>query len=514
MPTRLAFLLAALPAVCCSLAASETPAADQAPNVILVMADDLGIGDISPTNPACKIATPRLQQMANEGLTFLDAHTTSAVCTPTRYGLLTGRYNWRSRLARGVLSGTSEHLIPADRPTLGHLMQAAGYHTAMIGKWHLGWDWAKTDGGIDFTQPVVNGPDINGFDSYYGHCGSLDMPPYVWVDTGRITAVPDREEGVTAKEDRYGWYRKGPIGSDFQIPDVLPHLFGKATDYVESRAAAAKDGTPFFLYLPLPAPHTPIVPLPPFKEASGLNPYADFVMQVDHLMGELLDCVKAAGLDKNTLIVFTSDNGCSPQANFELLREKSHDPSAGFRGHKADIFEGGHRVPLIARWPGRIAPGTTSDALACLTDLYPTLAEITEQPRAEQGGEDGFSLLPVLTASGDSQRTSLVSHSIDGSFAIRQGPWKLCLCRGSGGWSEPKEPAAAKQGLPPLQLFHLGEDPAETTNVAAQHPERVAELLLLLDGFVQAGRSTPGEPLANDREVAFLPEGVRLPSRP
>ena len=514
MPTRLAFLLAALPAVCCSLAASKTPAADQPPNVILVMADDLGIGDISPTNPACKIQTPRLQRMADEGMTFLDAHTSSSVCTPTRYGLLTGRYNWRSRLARGVLSGTSEHLIPAERPTLGHLMQAAGFHTAMIGKWHLGWDWAKTDGRIDFTKPVKNGPDINGFDSYYGHCGSLDMPPYVWVDTGRITAEPDREEGVTAKEDRYGWYRTGPIGADFQIPEVLPHLFDKATAYVESRAATAKEGEPFFLYLPLPAPNTPIVPLPPFKDASGLNPYADFVMQVDHLMGELLDCVAEAGLDETTLVIFTSDNGCSPQANFELLREKSHDPSAGYRGHKADIYEGGHRVPLIARWPGRIAPGATTAALACLTDIYPTLADITEQPRAEQGGEDGFSLLPVLTGRGDSERTSLISHSIDGSFAIRQGDWKLCLCRGSGGWSEPKEPAATKQGLPLLQLFHLGDDPAETANVAEEHPERVAELLLLLDELVQAGRSTPGAALANDRAVAFLQEGVSLPSRP
>ncbi len=477
------------------------------------MADDLGIGDISPTNPECKIATPRLQQMADEGLTFLDAHTTSSVCTPTRYGLLTGRYNWRSRLAKGVLSGTSEHLIPAERPTLGHLMQAAGYHTAMIGKWHLGWDWAKSEGGIDFTKPVLNGPDINGFDSYYGHCGSLDMPPYVWVDTGRITAAPDREEGVTAQEDRYGWYRQGPIGPDFKIPEVLPHLFGKATSYVESRATDAKAGQPFFLYLPLPAPHTPIVPLPPFKDASGLNPYADFVMQVDHLMGTLLDCLKETGLDDNTLVIFTSDNGCSPQANFASLQEKGHEPSGGYRGHKADIFEGGHRVPLIARWPGSVSAGQTTRGLACLTDIYPTLREITGQPQAEQGGEDGFSLMPLLTGSGPSQRASLVSHSIEGSFAIRQGPWKLCLCRGSGGWSDPKEPAAKKQGLPPLQLFHLGDDPAETTNVADEHPERVSDLLLLLDSIVEAGRSTPGAPLANDRQVTFLPDGVVLPSR-
>ncbi len=184
------------------------------PNVILVMADDLGIGDVSPTNPDCKIRTPHLQKMADQGLTFLDAHTPSSVCTPTRYGLLTGRYNWRSRLARGVLGGRSEHLIPAQRPTLGHLMRGAGYHTAMIGKWHLGWDWHKVDGKIDFSQPVRNGPDINGFDRYYGHCGSLDMPPYVWVDTGRITAMPDREEGVSRNEDRYGWYRKGAFGAD------------------------------------------------------------------------------------------------------------------------------------------------------------------------------------------------------------------------------------------------------------------------------------------------------------
>jgi len=481
------------------------------PNVILVMADDLGIGDLTATNSDCKIKTPRLQQLADEGITFLDAHTPSSVCTPTRYGLLTGRYNWRSRLARGVLSGTSEHLIPAERPTLGHLMKAAGYQTAMIGKWHLGWDWHKEGKTIDFTKPVVNGPDINGFDTYYGHCGSLDMPPYVWVDTGKVTAVPVREEGVTKQEDRYGWYRKGPIGPDFDIPQVLPHLFDKSIAYVQAKTAAARAGTPFFLYLPLPAPHTPIVPIPPFKDASGLNPYADFVMQVDHLMGRLLDAVKAAGLDENTLVIFTSDNGCSPEANFPLLAEHGHDPSGPFRGHKADIYEGGHRVPLLARWPGTIPPARTTNTLACLTDIYSTLAEVTGQPRATVGGEDGFSLLPVLTGTGESARDTLISHSIDGSFAIRQGPWKLCLCRGSGGWSAPKENNAKKQGLPPLQLFDLTNDPAEATNVAADHPAEVSRLLQLLNRQVAAGRCSPGKPLANDRKVTFLPFGVSLP---
>jgi arylsulfatase A len=509
--TNLLFLIAL--AGLLSLSSSIDTAASKHPNVIVVMADDLGIGDVSPTNPECKIKTPNLQSMADEGLVFSDAHTPSSVCTPTRYGLLTGRYNWRSRLARGVLSGTSKHLIPADRPTLGHLMRKAGYHTSMIGKWHLGWDWNKPDGkNIDFTKPVLNGPDINGFDQYYAHCGSLDMPPYVWVDTGRVTAQPDRTEGVTKKEDRYGWYRKGPIGSDFHIEKVLPHLFEKTISRVNERASDAKSGKPFFIYLALPAPHTPIVPVPPFKDASGLNPYADFVMQTDHHMGELMAAVKKAGLDDNTLVVFTSDNGCSPEANFQLLKEHGHNPSAIYRGHKADIYEGGHRVPFIARWPGKIKGGRTTKALACLTDIYTTLEAITEQKRQDIGGEDGFSLLPVFEGADSSGRSALISHSIGGSFAIRKGPWKLCLSAGSGGWSAPRENEAKKQGLPAIQLFNLNNDPAETNNIADSRPKHVKSLIRLLELQVKHGRSTKGESLSNDREITFLPEGVKLPA--
>ncbi len=510
MVSRLRFYLLVLWACTLGYVDTQSLAADN-PNIVLVMADDLGIGDISPTNPKCKIATPRLQQLANNGLTFFDAHSTSSVCTPTRYGLLTGRYNWRSRLSRGVLNGRSDHLIPAERATLGHLLRESGYHTAMIGKWHLGWDWYKEDKDIDFTKPVVNGPDINGFDYYYGHCGSLDMPPYVWVDTGQVTAVPDREEGVTSQEDAYGWYREGPIGSDFHIPEVLPHLFDKSIEYVTRHSEDAKKGKPFFLYLPLPAPHTPIVPVAPFRDASGINPYADFVMQVDHLMGSLLDCLSEQGLEQNTLVIFTSDNGCSPQANFEILEEHGHDPSGIYRGHKADIFEGGHRVPLIVKWPEHIQAGTVSRGLTCHTDVYATLEEIVGNVGESGGGEDGFSLVPIFNGKQSSARTGLVSHSIDGSFAIREGDWKLCLCYGSGGWSKPKEKQAKADGLAPLQLFNLSKDVSETENVAEFHPEKVTALLQLLDDWVQNGRSTPGRQLANDREVTYLPKGVTLP---
>ena len=488
-------------------------AATDHPNVIVILADDMGIGDMSPSNPDCKIKTPNLQKMADEGITFLDAHTPSSVCTPTRYGLLTGRYNWRSRLARGVLSGTSPHLIPADRPTLGHLMRGAGYTRQMIGKWHLGWDWAKDGKKINFTKPVVNGPDINGFDGYYGHCGSLDMPPYVWVDTGRVTAQPDREDGVTRQQDPYGWWRKGPISPDFKIDEVLPHLFDKSMAFVKKQAPAAKQGKPFFLYLPLPAPHTPIVPVPPFKDASGLNPYADFVMQIDHHIGDLFKTLKEAGIDDNTLVFFTSDNGCSPMGNFEVLKAKGHDPSAGYRGHKADIFEGGHRVPFMARWPKGIKANQKTTALACLTDIYSTLEAITAQPRKDKGGEDGYSLVPAFNGESTTGRETLISHSIGGSFSIRQGDWKLCLSAGSGGWSAPREPDAKKQNLPPMQLFNLADDRAEQKNLVATHPERVTKLLALLEKEVKNGRCTPGNAVTNDRDVSFLPKGVKPPAK-
>jgi len=494
-------------------------AADSHPNVIFVLADDLGIGDVSPTNPDCKINTPHLQKMADQGITFLDAHSSSSVCTPTRYGVLTGRYNWRSRLARSVLSGTSNHLIPAERDTVAHLLKKAGYHTQMIGKWHLGWDWPKSEEkglwkGIDFTKPVENGPDINGFDRYYGHCGSLDMAPYVWVDTGKVTAQPNREEGVTKQEDPYGWYRKGPIGSDFEIDEVLPHLFDKSMDYIKERAPFAKKGTPFFLYLPLPAPHTPIVPVPPFKDASGINPYADFVMQVDHHMGELFASLEAAGIDDDTIVIFTSDNGCSPEGNFDVLKENGHDPSAGFRGHKADIYEGGHRVPLIVRWPDGIEGGKKSDALVCLTDFYSTMREITKQPPQDQAGEDSFSLLPVLWAGrASTERKTLISHSINGSFSIREGDWKLCLSAGSGGWSAPRDADAKAKKMPPMQLFNLAEDRAERTNLIKEQAGKTNALLAQLDQEVTRGRCTEGPAVPNDRVITFLPAGVSLPAK-
>ncbi|MDF1739083.1 MAG: arylsulfatase [Verrucomicrobiales bacterium] len=490
------------------------------PNVIFIIADDLGIGDVSPTNPDCKIETPNLQAMADEGITFLDANSPGSVATPTLYGVLTGRYCWRSRLAKGVLRGNSDHLIPADRETVAHLLQRAGYDTQMIGKWHLGWDWAKTVREkakrrtmIDFTEPVKNGPDINGFDGYYGHCGPLDMPPYVWVDTGRITAIPELVKSVSPEVDPYGWFRRGPMSPDFNIIEVLPHLFEKNIAHIKAQAKEAKQGKPFFLYFPLPAPHTPIIPADQFKNASGINPYADFVMQIDHHMGELSASLKEAGIDDNTLVFFTSNNGCSPEANFHALGEHGHDPSAGYRGHKADIYEGGHRVPLIVRWPDSIEGGQKTNALASLNDFYATMRDITGQPVLERGGEDSHSLLPAFNGESKTERDTLIGHSITGTFSIRKGDWKLCLSAGSGGWSAPREAVARKQNLPPMQLYNLKNDRSEQSNLLHEHPAKVNELLRLLNEEVTRGRSTPGEAVSNDRNVTFLPAGVLLPEK-
>jgi len=363
---------------------------------------------------------------------------------------------------------------------------------------------------VDFTAPVPNGPDINGFDRYYAHCGSLDMAPYVWVDTGKVTAQPDRVIGVTKKEDPYGWYRKGPTGSDFDHEQVLPHLFEKTIAHVRERAPQARTGRPFFVYLALPAPHTPILPIEAFQGSSGLNPYGDFVRQVDHHMGELFAALEETGLDEDTLVLFTSDNGCSPEANFSLLREKGHDPSRGFRGHKADIYEGGHRVPCIVRWPAGVDGGRRTSALACVTDLYATLAAVTGQALSASEGEDSVDLLPVLRGERARAREHLVSHSISGCFAIRQGRWKLCLCAGSGGWSAPREGKAC-EGLPPMQLYDLDANPGERVNLVDAHPAKVDELLRLLADQVERGRSTPGEPRPNDREITFLPKGMAGP---
>ncbi|SFS68375.1 Arylsulfatase A [Zhouia amylolytica] len=480
----------------------------QLPNIIYVLADDLGYGDIQAFNSEGKIKTPHLNRLAEEGMRFTDAHTSSAVCTPTRYGILTGRYNWRSPLKNGVLTGTSEALIPNDRETVASLLKRNGYHTAYIGKWHLGWNWAKKDAvkglgpgwndtdyeNIDFEAPITNSPNDLGFNYAYGHSGSLDMAPYVYVENEKVTAQPNR---VTVNKSKYGWWRKGPTGADFEHEQVTPHFFEKSYQYIQEQA---KSEQPFFLYLPLPSPHTPVLPTEEWQGKSGMNPYADFMMMIDDYMGQLVQVIKEAGIEKNTLIVFTSDNGCSPQADFEVLAEYGHDPSSIYRGHKADIYEGGHRVPFIVKWPALIKAGSVSDKTICTTDFMATCAAIVEENLLDSAAEDSFSMLPLLKDSNTDgyKREVTIHHSINGSFAIRKGKWKLIFCAGSGGWSYPKPNSKDIDALPEFQLYDLEKDPSETTNLVGSEAKVVNELKSLMVSAIENGRTTPGVNQQND----------------
>ncbi|TKG91947.1 arylsulfatase [Puteibacter caeruleilacunae] len=472
------------------------------PNIVYILADDLGYGDISYLNENSKITTPHLDQIASQGMVFTNAHTSSSVCTPTRYGILTGRYNWRSRLKKGVLGGYDKHLINTDRTTVADVAKKAGYNTACIGKWHLGMDWPvkpgtpaeKTPKGyndygvIDFKAKIKNGPNALGFDYYYGISASLDMPPYIYIENDKTEGVP-----TTIK----AFHRKGLAHEDFEAIDVLPKIGEKSIEYIEKQSKKK----PFFMYIPLSAPHTPILPTKEWQGKSGINKYTDFVLMVDDVVGKITEALKKKGFDKNTLFIFTSDNGCSPAARYHEILAKGHNPSYIFRGHKADIYEGGHRVPFIVRWPGTVAEGTACKQTICTTDLLATVAGITDVKIDDATGEDSYNMMPLLKQEkldGDF-REATIHHSIRGSFAIRKGAWKLVMCPGSGGWSYPR-PGRNDNVIalmPKIQLFNIEADPGEQMNISDKFPKIVEEMQNLLTSYIEKGRSTPGTPQQN-----------------
>ncbi|GJM29073.1 MAG: arylsulfatase [Cyclobacteriaceae bacterium] len=484
---------------------APAPQEIQKPNIVFILADDMGYGDVSAFNENSKIKTANIDQLAHQGVMFTDAHTSSAVCTPTRYGILTGRYNWRSTLKSGVLSGYSPALIAPDRVTVGQFLQDNGYRTAYVGKWHLGWDWTFIDQDslgvnslnarptIDYTVPIQHGPDTRGFDYSFGFSGSLDMAPYVWVENGRPTMTPT---GETESKEKQAWWRKGPTSDDFEHEQVLPDITVRTVDFINKNANKEQ---PFFVYMPLPAPHTPILPTDEFKGKSGLdNIYGDFVLMVDWVVGEVMKALEEQGIADNTILIFTTDNGCSNQADFEQLATKGHDPSYVFRGHKADIFEGGHRVPYVFRWPEKVKPGK-SDQLVCTTDLLATIADVLGVAVEDHFAEDSYSYLSSLgIESSLPKRESIVHHSINGSFAYRKGAYKAIFCAGSGGWSFPRPESDTIKSLPPFQLYNLTTDIGEENNLYAAEPELFEQYRSELAGIVSNGRSTAGAVQKND----------------
>ena len=507
------FLLTLLSGVF-SCTATEAATTQAPPNIVYILADDLGYGDVHCLNPEGKIATPNMDRLASEGMRFTDAHSSSAVCTPTRYGILTGRYNWRSRLKSGVQGGFSPDLIEPGRVTVASFLKEHGYHTACFGKWHLGFEWERKPNtppfgdniekgyegwNADFSKKFKGGPLRVGFKHFFGIAASLDMVPYTFLEDDHVIEIPsiDKSFPMTAGREK-GHTRKGPAAASFEAEDVLPNITLRAVDYIQSHAAATKAGKPFFVYLPLNSPHTPILPSAEWRGKSGISPYADFVMQTDATLGAVLKALEETGLKENTVVVMTSDNGCSPAADFQELAAHGHNPSHVLRGTKADIFDGGHRIPFIVRWPGHVTANSTYKEMICLNDWFATVAAMIEKPLPAGAAEDSVNLLPVLLGQTTGPiRKTLVHHSANGSFAIRQGNWKLLLTPDSGGWSSPKPDSAELKGLPAVQLYDMNANISESHNVQAEHPEIVARLTRLLLQEIGNGSSPKDLPIPN-----------------
>ena len=462
------------------------------PNIVLIMCDDLGYGDIQCLNPKNgKIKTPCVDKLASQGMTFTDAHSGSAVCTPTRYGLLTGRYSWRTRLQHGVVQGFAPCLVTPDRLTVAGLLKKQGYATAIIGKWHLDFQYEdpktkeilpkikskKNRAPIGATIP--DGPTQHGFDYFHGihHAGHMDTI----IENGKVIERLDEINN-------------------------LPRLTEKSVAYIKERSKTPNQ--PFFLYVPLGSPHTPIVPTKEWQDKSGLGAYGDFVMQTDATVGAIAAALEENGFANNTLFIFTSDNGCSKAAGLPALRKQGHHVSAHYRGSKADIWEGGHRVPFIVSWQGKIAAGSTSDQLITLVDFFATASEITGK-KAPEMGEDSVSFLPALSGKPIvSTRKGVIHHSISGHFAYRQGKWKLCLAKASGGWTSPKE-NQVDADAPKAQLYDMEKDPREQNNLYLTQPEIAEKLLADLTADIQNGRSTDGPEAKNDVENIVIWKGLR-----
>jgi arylsulfatase A-like enzyme len=426
---------------------------------------------------------------------FTDVHSPSSVCTPTRYAILTGRYAWRTRLKSGVLEGYSRSLIESGRPTIASLLHEQGFATTAIGKWHLGFQTfdshrQERDQPVDYSQPLRPGPVTVGFDEFFGIPASLDMPPYLFVENDHPLEMPSVaiEASGDAQNARGPFWRKGASAPSFRHADVLPRLTEQAVAFIERHGKSAAN-KPFFLYLALSGPHTPYFPSAKFRGSSGAGDYGDFVETVDASIGDVLNALDRNDLTNDTFLVFASDNGA--RWTPDEVAEFGHRSNLDNRGQKADIHEGGHRIPFIVRWPGHVRAGSISDELGCLVDLMATCADVAGVRLPENCGEDSFDLLPaMLQENRHPIRDSVVHHSGSGMFAIRSGDWKLVLGLGSGGFTRPGR-VQPQPGQPDVQLYNLRTDREEARNVAAEHPEVVASLRAKSEEIKQSGRSRP-----------------------
>ncbi|KAA9041191.1 arylsulfatase [Ginsengibacter hankyongi] len=483
---------------------------ERLPNIVYILADDLGYGDVSIYNPGSKINTPNIDEFAAEGMRFTDMHAPSSVCTPSRYGILTGDYCWRSRLPQSVLQGYGRALIEPGQPTVASLLKNHDYSTAVVGKWHLGLNWVIKPGhdsvlqlpvndpdharivkdidpgNIDFSLPVTDGPREHGFDYSYILPASLDMEPYCYLQNDTLTEpLTSTTNGNnlhpkgTPEYATGAFWRPGLMSPHFDFNSVLPNCTDHAVNYIKQKA---KSGKPFFLYFAMPAPHTPWLPAKEFIGKSKAGPYGDYVTEVDAMVGKVLQAIKESGAASNTIVIFTSDNG--PYWRPQYIQKYQHHAAYIFRGMKADAWEGGHRVPFIVRWPGHVKAGSVSNLIATLANLMATSAELAGGDKMADSSFDSYSLVPVLTGKADSSivQKAIINESSHGLYAVRNGSWKLIEGLGSGGFSSPVT-AQPGPGEAIGQLYNINTDPSETNNLYLQDPGKVDSLSHLMDSI-------------------------------
>jgi arylsulfatase A len=480
-----------------------TAAESQPPNLLLLYADDMGYGDLGANNPASKIPTPNLDRLAAEGMRFTDGHSSSGICSPSRYALLTGRHHWRD--FHGIVNALEPSVFRKGQLTLPQMLREKGYTTACIGKWHLGWNWDAirkpgtppksiqyTD--FDWSKPVPDGPLDHGFDHYFGDC-VINFPPYAWIKDDRLVKPPDTnftKNPIAPKEGSWEC-RPGPGCSDWDFYQNLPTLTRQAVEYVRSRKGQSQ---PFFLYMAFPSPHAPIIPNDEFDGKSQAGPFGDYVFQTDDASGQLLSALREAGLDQNTIVIFTADNG--PE-NYAYARDEKFDhwSSEPFRGLKRDTYEGGHHVPFLIKWPGVTKPGTVSDALISQVDFMATLGALLNYDLPRNAAEDSHNFLPWLQGKTKTPpRTTIVHNTNAKEYAIRHGDWLLVDGK-TGYTSRPAPPEwNAKHHQPPdddqpVELYNLKEDVGQRHNLAAQQPQKIAELQVLLKKLREQGHSAP-----------------------
>ena len=504
----------------------------QKPNILVILADDLGYGDVQCYDPErAKIPTPNIDKLATQGMRFTDGHSSSGVCSPSRYTLLTGRYHWRTKLQSGIVSVFGGPLIAPDRMTIGTLAKQQGYRTACIGKWHLGWDWPITQeqrrllspvqqpedetskankkaaaaGAVAteqhiaawqeiFSKPITGGPITRGFDLFFG-VDVPNWPPFCFIENERTLGIPS-EFLPSHYMIQNQASQQGPALVDWKLEGILPALGDRTIQFINESAQRKE---PFLVYMPITSPHTPLALNPEWKDKSHLNLYADFVMETDALVGHVLDAMEKNGTAENTIVIFTADNGCAPYIGVQELESMGHYPSGPLRGYKSDAWEGGHRVPFIVRWPGVAKAGTVCNQLVYQADLLRTFADVFGVELPDNAGEDSFSLLPLLQGDDKPIRKHAISASVAGTPALRSGSWKYIPAPGSGGWGKGGDPSQ------PVQLYDLSNDIGETKNVAATLPEKVTEMKVLLEKLITDGRSTPGAKQKNDVEVKRYP---------